>query len=135
MSNPEHPPVTGAPLHEPDRPSIKLLVGFGFGLFVAIGIVLFFVGWSFWLYQHRVAGSQPAAPRLARTELPPQPRLQVNPQLDLRRMREQEDEHLNTYRWINRPLGRISIPIDRALDYVARNGLPEPQPAAGTQTQ
>lgn len=135
MSDPQQPPSAGPPLHEPDEPSIKLLAGFGIGLFVAIGVVLFFVGWSFYSYQHRVARTEPPAPRLARTELPPQPRLQVNPQMDLRTVREQEDQHLNTYRWINRPEGRISIPIDRALDYAARNGLQAPPSAMGAQRQ
>jgi hypothetical protein len=126
VSNTEQPPGGRARLHEPDQPSIKLLVLFGFGLFASIGIVLFFVGWSFYSYAHRVTRTEAPAPRLARTELPPQPRLQVNPQLDLKHMRAQEDQHLDTYRWVDRPDDRISIPIDRALDYVARHGLPPP---------
>ncbi len=135
MSDPQQPSGTGPPLHEPDEPSIKLLAGFGFGLLAAIVIVLFFVGWAFYSYAHRVARIEPPAPRLARIEPPPQPRLQINAPMDLKTMREQEDQHLNTYHWINRPEGRISIPIDRALDYAARNGLPgtPPEKAAGKQ--
>jgi hypothetical protein len=128
-------PRTETPLHEPDQPSVRLLVVFGIALFVSIAIVLIFAGWSFYRFAGKVSRTEAPAPRLSRAELPPEPRLQVNPQQDLRRMREQENQHLNTYRWTNRPEGRISVPIDRALDYVARHGLPGTRAEAGAGKQ
>jgi hypothetical protein len=54
--------------------------------------------------------------------LPPEPRLQMSPQSDLKAMREQERELLNGYAWVDRPGGRVRIPIDRAMEIVATRG-------------
>jgi len=47
---------------------------------------------------------------------PPEPRLQINPQGDLKELRRQEDEILSTYAWIDREKGTARIPIDRAIE-------------------
>jgi hypothetical protein len=59
----------------------------------------------------------------ART-LPPMPRLQPAPVTDLRDMRNAEDKILNSYGWIDRAHGVTHIPIDRAIDVLAKRGLP-----------
>jgi len=71
-------------------------------------------------------GSRPVHP-LAETEtveLPPEPRLQESPALDLLRFRAREEERLSTYGWVDRPNGVVRIPIERAMEIVAREGLP-----------
>ena len=71
-------------------------------------------------------GSRPIHPLAASgdRELPPEPRLQEAPALDLARFRAREEERLSTYGWIDRPNGVVHIPIDRAMEIVARDGLP-----------
>jgi hypothetical protein len=68
-------------------------------------------------------------------KLPPEPRLQSAPVLDLREMRAAEDEILNGYGWVDEQKGTVRIPIGRAIDLLAARGLPaRPQnqtPAAG----
>ncbi len=54
-------------------------------------------------------------------KLPPEPRLQVNTRIDLRELHTHEDEILNSYGMA--PDGRVRIPIERAMDIVARRGL------------
>jgi hypothetical protein len=67
--------------------------------------------------------------------LPPEPRLQDKPILDLKQMRDAEDQILGSYEWIDRQNGVVRLPIDRAIDILAQRGLPgrpqnEPQTAA-----
>ena len=57
-------------------------------------------------------------------ELPPEPRLQATPALDLARFRAREEERLGTYGWVDRPNGVVHVPIERAMEIVAREGLP-----------
>ena len=63
-------------------------------------------------------------------DLPPEPRLQVSPILDLQQMRAAEDRILNSYGWVDRSAGTVRIPIDRAMDILAQRGLPARQTTA-----
>ena len=70
------------------------------------------------------------------SKLPPEPRLEETPVLDLARMRAAEDQLLNTYGWIDKQNGIVRIPIDKAMDLLVQRGLPArqqntPQTAAG----
>jgi hypothetical protein len=56
--------------------------------------------------------------------LPPAPTLQRTPVLDLQRFRAAEDEILNSYSWIDRQHGIVHVPIDVAIDLLAKRGLP-----------
>lgn len=55
---------------------------------------------------------------------PPAPQLEVTEPLDLARQRAAEDKLLGTYGWIDEQNGVVRIPIDRAIDLVAQQGLP-----------
>jgi hypothetical protein len=68
-------------------------------------------------------------------ELPPAPRLQVQPQLDMRQLRAEEDSRLNNYSWIDRQNGIVRIPIERAMDLIAQRGLPVAKPTAKPAAQ
>jgi hypothetical protein len=60
----------------------------------------------------------------------PNPRLQQNPAVDLARLRAEEGRRSESYGWVDRKAGIAHIPIERAMDIVARNGLPKvPAPA------
>lgn len=76
------------------------------------------------LFDHfvkREMRSQPARVTLVATDpgaLPPEPRLQANPVGDLHEARERERRSLHEYAWVDRPAGRVRIPIERAIDLV-----------------
>ena len=55
---------------------------------------------------------------------PPEPRLQAMPAVDLAEHRAREEERLSTYGWIDRDAGVVHIPIERAMQLVAGEGLP-----------
>ena len=54
----------------------------------------------------------------------PEPQLQKTPTLDLEALRAEEDKLLNGYAWVDAQKGLVHIPIDQAIDLLARRGLP-----------
>jgi hypothetical protein len=62
------------------------------------------------------------------TQLPPEPRLQIDPNADYRQFLKSEEETLNSYGWIDRQTGIVRIPIDRAIDLVAQRNLEGKKP-------
>lgn len=63
--------------------------------------------------------------------LPPEPRLQPNPKLDLERVQEQGKAALDRYAWVDPRAGVVQIPIDRAIDRLLEKGLPVQTEQAG----
>jgi hypothetical protein len=59
----------------------------------------------------------------------PDPQLQKDPASDLAKMKEEELNQLNSYGWVDRSAGIAHIPIERAIDIVAKSGLPAPVPS------
>ncbi|MGH9803735.1 MAG: hypothetical protein ACRD4D_01085 [Candidatus Acidiferrales bacterium] len=103
-----------------------------FGLAV---LTLLGMGVSLWFQSAETkrfeATDQPPSPLAATLPAqPPEPRLQVQPAVDLNKVRAQEEAALNSYAWIDAQSGLVRIPIDRAIELVAQRGLPaRPQPA------
>jgi hypothetical protein len=56
---------------------------------------------------------------LAPSPIPPQPKLQVDPQAEWNEYRSSQLELLSGYGWISREAGRVRIPIDRAMELAA----------------
>lgn len=54
---------------------------------------------------------------------PPGPRLETDPQADLRAFRAQEEKRLNTYYWVNKSKGIVHIPIEQAMHNLAATGI------------
>ena len=64
-------------------------------------------------------------PRLAREREPtPEPRLQIDAHNELRQMRAAEEAALNSYGWVDKSSGSVRIPIERAMEILAKQGLP-----------
>src|SRR5205807_5951908 len=55
---------------------------------------------------------------------PPMPRLQPNPVGDLHNLRQQEDQILQGYAWVDEKAGKVRIPIARAMQLLGERGLP-----------
>lgn len=63
-------------------------------------------------------------PLLETRPLPPEPRLQVSPQLDTRAILTNEWSILGSYGWVDRQAGIVRIPIGRAIELLTERGLP-----------
>jgi hypothetical protein len=110
------------------RVTISIIVGVLVGLWVTTAFVYFYF---VFLVHHRANVSPPALPIEAHgNPVPPEPRLQQSPREDLKAMRGREDWQLTHYSWVNKQKGIISIPIEQAIQLLARRGIPpQKQPA------
>ncbi len=113
--------------------SVRAVGTFFGGLIVAVVVVLLLMAWLFSYFAAREARRdvQPS-PLAAARQLPPEPRLQVNPQRDLKAMRAEEDAVLKSYGWVDQKAGVVRIPIDRAMNLLLQRGLPARSQKAGT---
>ena len=66
----------------------------------------------------------PLPPVVPPEERFPEPRLQVAPDADLRRLRESEEALLEHYAWVDRSKGLIRVPIHRAMELLASPSAP-----------
>lgn len=55
--------------------------------------------------------------------IPPDPKIQLNPQKDWLEFKKAELELLNTYGWASREDNRARIPIDLAMELLVERGL------------
>jgi hypothetical protein len=120
--------------HERRDVNVFQISAFGIGLLLSC-IVVVFAMWAMFdfLYSRENAknDTNPAALVMKyQNALPPEPRLQAQPTIELKDLRADEDAILNSYGWINPDKGIVRIPIDQAIDMVAQKGLPsKPSPA------
>ncbi len=93
------------------------------GVFTVIATIL--VLGMFMLLRERtdMVSPQPS-PFADERVLPPAPRLQALPPLDLAKYNAEMNEKLNSYGWVNKAAGTAHIPVDVALDIIAERGLP-----------
>ena len=107
-----------------------------FGVWMVIGIIAV-VGLVLWLESHlesqarrQDAPRSPVASHSGR-RLPPEPRLQVTPELDLRAYRAEEERRSKSWGRGDKKAGIAHIPVERALEIVAGQGYTSrPQPGA-----
>jgi hypothetical protein len=92
------------------------------------GLVVVFLFGLWGLFQYfakRGAELEPSPAQVARAQkLPPEPRLQADPALDMRKLRSDEDQVMRQYAWIDPDKGIVRIPVERAMELTAQRGLP-----------
>jgi hypothetical protein len=127
-----HSPGRAGPGYETRDTSIRGLVIFGITLFVSLVVVLVVAAKLFQYFATVQSLGPPASPFANARVLPPAPRLQVGPHLDLQHYQQSQQELLNSYGWVDRNAGTVRIPIDRAMDLLLQQGLPA-RSTAGNQ--
>lgn len=139
---PDEPEVNVPDLNRPEvgheEKDVNVWAVGKFAIFLAtLCIVALFVLYGLFRYfQDREARLQPPPGEGVNVDarrLPPQPRLQDAPILDLKQMRDAEDQILGSYGWIDKQSGVVRLPIERAIDVLAQRGLPA-RPQTGPQT-
>ena len=131
-----NPHGDGHPGHETSDADVKKVTKFGLNLVVICGLAMVLM-WVMLNYfaSLKTKAAPPLSPFAGMRELPPGPRLQVEPVRDLVQVRALEDSLLTSYGWIVREAGIVRIPIDRALELVAQRGLPTKSQSAGGKAQ
>jgi hypothetical protein len=87
-------------------------------------LVIFLLVWGMWGVYVRLLTKTGPGPVPSLSQVPPEPRIQADPGLDLWRLRAHEDKVLGSYGWSDRQAGAVRIPIDRAMELLAQRGLP-----------
>ena len=100
----------GADLDVPLITRLAVLLAVILVLLVLVTMLIFY----FYEKQYPQRTSE-AAPVVTFASLPPAPRLQATPRLDLQEVRAAEDAHLEGYAWVDRTKGVARIPIERAM--------------------
>jgi hypothetical protein len=124
-------------LHEPNTVNIPGVVKFLVWLSVAVVVVaLLMWGLLHYFDKRKAQEAPPPSPLAPEVRVPPEPRLQgapgsvKSPAEDIRRFREQEDQMLNSYGWIDQQRGIIRIPIEQAKKLIEQKGALATPPSA-----
>lgn len=100
----------------------------GVSLAVIAGLSLLAMWWLFDYFVARQMRLQTDLhPLLETRRLPPEPRLQISPQVDRRAILTNERSILDSYGWVDRQAGVVRIPIERAIELLTERGLPSRQ--------
>jgi hypothetical protein len=134
--HPPHVPMTAIAAHETSDVAIRPLAIFLAWLTGLIIVALIVCAWLFSVFEHNAERHDPEPPPLAEKEPhTPGPLLQVSPREDLHTLRNREDELLSTAAWVDKDRQIARIPIDRAMQVVAQQGLPKWPPVPESEAK
>lgn len=113
----------------------NMLFMIGGGLIVLILVFMFILLGVLQIFNaHRPTTGEPPPPATAEAHVvPPEPRLQTNPEIDFAKFFAEEDSVLRSYGWVDQPLGIARIPIDTAIAILATRELPYRAQPPGAQ--
>lgn len=113
--------------HETTDAEIGVLVRFAIFLTVfCVLVAALMVGFHQYLAAREATLKRSRYPLAEGVErsLPPPPRLQTYPFADLKSLRREEQRLLDRYEWVDKKAGLVRIPVDRAIEVLAAQGLP-----------
>jgi hypothetical protein len=134
VSHPTDPENNPSVAHEHTDADSHAITRFGIALAFILVVSQLVMWWVFDRLSARETKLSPHVSAIIKAQaptLPPEPRLQGNapldlhPRLDLQKMRREEDDALSHYAWIDPDHGVVRLPIARALELAAQNGLPK----------
>ena len=120
---PDNPEI----VHEESDVNVGAILRYGAGLLGIALVVHVFLWWLMGVYERQDARAQTQAYPMAagqQDRLPPFPRLQANPQQDLRDLRAKQKALLDGYGWVDKEAGVARIPIEDAMKMIVQRGLP-----------
>jgi hypothetical protein len=119
------PSVAPSDAYERSDLNPRWIVIFGIGILVATALAVLITSLIIYYKATQYTKGEVPLPRLAKErEINPQPRLEVDAPSQLREMRAGEDARLSSYGWVDKDAGIVRIPIDRAMEILASQGLP-----------
>jgi len=111
--------------HERTDAQVRPIALFGVGLAALTVVVLLLIfGLQAVFERQKTRNEVPPSPLAPAIQVPPEPHLQVTPEVDLQRFQASQDSILNSYGWVLREAGVVRIPIRRAMELVGEKGLP-----------
>ncbi len=113
--------------HETRDVDVRAVSKVGIGISLGVVAAFFLMWFLFDRFAARELRHEPKPDPMAASnpqKEPPEPRLQPRPVMDLKSFRAGEEAILNSYGWVDPAKGIVRIPVDRALELVAKEGLP-----------
>jgi hypothetical protein len=130
MKGTDHPaerPAAGGEAYDRDL-DVRGILWTAAYLAGGVVVICLLMWWLFLGLRRLETRADPAPPPLAEERgpqpPPPGPRLQASPDQDMIDLRAGEDRTLHQPAWIDPKQGIVRLPIDLAMDVVARRGLP-----------
>jgi len=128
--------------HETTDINVRAIIWFIVVMFGTVGVMHLTTLGLFKVFDHFERANDPyvspLAPTSANTASPaqsfPEPRLQTTPWEDLKTLRGDETNFLNSYGWIDQKAGEAHIPIDKAKQMLLQRGIPV-RPELGDATE
>jgi hypothetical protein len=108
--------------HEQREVSVPFIVVSLAVLMIGTFLVALLVVGIFQYFSHTYHPEEAA--KQAQVQIPPEPRVEPEPWQQLLTVRAREDHALKSYAWIDKKDGIVRIPIDQAIDALAKKGLP-----------
>ena len=121
MDHSTHSTPNGAG-HEQSEVSVRFIVTSLAVLLVGTFLVALLVIGIFQFFSHTYQTQESA--KQAQQQIPPEPRIEVEPFKQLIDVHAREDHVLNSYAWVDKNQGIVRIPISQAMDELAKKGLP-----------
>jgi hypothetical protein len=111
--------------HERKDASIRPILLTGVGMALALGVVgLIIYGILDYLGAHPVSTARTNPMAALDSQIPPAPRIEEHPAVEIQQLHAQEDQILSTYGWVDKGAGVVRIPIDRAMELQLERGFP-----------
>lgn len=119
-------PHDRGPGYERRDANVGGLLQFAFWMAVVLVVTLIGMKFTFDHFKKVQPLGATTSPMVSETEqtLPPAPRLQAQPHVDLAEFCALQQQSVNSYSWIDQQAGIVHIPIDRAMDLILEQGLP-----------
>jgi hypothetical protein len=100
-----------------------VLTGVGLAVTVLlVGLVVY--GIFQYLASHPVATIRTEPMAAGDTQIPPPPRIEDHPAIEIQQLHAQENQALTTYGWVDQKSGVVRIPIDHAMELQLQRGCP-----------
>ena len=108
--------------HETSDVNVWAVGKFGIGLVIVTILSFALLLGLFRYFQAREEASKGTTVEVLKVF--PEPRLETNEPRDLKDVRDDEEKLLKGYSWVDQQKGIVRIPVDVAIDVLAKRGLP-----------
>jgi hypothetical protein len=110
--------------HETRDADIRPIILTGAGLALTVVLVGVLVYGIFqYLSAHPATSFQASPMAVFDSQIPPVPRIEEHPAIEIQQLHAQEDCTLSTYGWVDKKAGVVRIPIDRAMELQLQRGF------------
>jgi hypothetical protein len=113
---------TGHEIRDADiRPIVLTAIGLAVTV-VVVGLIVY--GIFQYLAAHPATSVQSNPMTVLDSQIPPAPRIEEHPAIEMQQLNTQEEHTLTTYGWVDKKAGVVRIPIDRAMELQLERGFP-----------